>query len=300
MSFRKRLARFRRAQFDALRLLIGADRPSKAMDRSDRAGSIDTPYYLLGPDRAMVRLRNGMVLFVDPKDEQISAQLILYGQWEAVVHAVVVSLVSPGDIVIEVGANVGYHTVGMAAVVGPTGSVTALEANPRMTDLLASSMRINGFAERVTIVNKAAMDQPGTISFVTSRTQSGGGYVSIWDDSVHVDGVFNEVEAVRLDDLGHDRVDMIRVDAEGCEPFVMRGAERLISTNPDIILCMEWMVYQMQSRTSVQDFVDWMVAQGLSFWRIEADRTLKPTPATDLPDLGPSEIVASRRHPLHR
>ncbi len=60
------------------------------------------------------------------------------------------------------------------------------------------------------------------------------------------------------------------------------------------------MVYQMQSRSSVQDFVDWMVAQGLSFWRIEPDRSLQSIAAMEMAGLGPSEIVASRRHPLHR
>lgn len=299
MSFKKRLARFRRAQGHALRLLTGADERLHLPQRA--AGQVpQTQYYSLGPDRAMVRLLDGMVIFVDPQDEQISAQLILYGQWEASVHKAVLSMLEPGNIVIEVGANVGYHTLGMAAAVGSTGSVTTLEANPRLTDLLERSIRINGFTDRVTVLNKAAMDQPGTISFVTSRTQSGGGYVSIWDHTIHQDGQTIDVESVRLDDLGHDRVDMIRVDAEGCEPFVMRGAERLISTNPDIILCMEWMVYQMQSRGSVQDFVDWLIDQGLSFWRIELDRSLKSIAASELADLGPSEIVASRRHPLNR
>jgi len=296
MSFRKRLARFRRAQVHAFRLLAGTDR------RLDHTATemMSTGYFFLSPDRAMVRLRNNLILFVDPQDEQISAQLILYGQWEAAVHKVVLSLLRPGDVVIEVGANVGFHTVGMASAVGSAGSVTALEANPLMTDLLNRSMRINGFADRVNVINKAAMDREGTISFVTSRSQSGGGYVSIWENSVHSDGVFSDIPSIALDNLGHDRVDLIRVDAEGCEPFVLRGAERLIVSNPDIVICMEWMVYQMQSRASVQDFVDWMVARGLMFWRIEADRSLRPVHATDLVGLGPSEIIASRRHPFDR
>lgn len=254
-------------------------------------------YFYLGPDLALARLRSGEVLYVDPQDEHVSANIIVHGYWEAGVHAVVMSLLAPGARVIEVGANVGYYTVTMASRVGPDGFVTALEANPRMVGLVRRSLHFNGLSGRVRVVEGAAADHAGVLEFITSRTNSGGGYVSIWDHAPYEDAVRLEVQALRLDDLGEDRVDLIRLDAEGSEAFILRGAEALLHKNPDVVICMEWSVIQIGSRTSVPDFLDWMTGLGFHFWRIGPAAELTPVSVADMAGLEPCDVVAARRPP---
>ncbi|MES2815271.1 MAG: hypothetical protein V4720_10285 [Pseudomonadota bacterium] len=105
MSFKKRLARaFRALSGDRL---IVAPHPTLAR-KSDCA---EPAYHYLGPELALTRLNNGHLLYVDPQDETMSAHMIAYGYWESWIYSVVMSLISPGDRVIEVGANVGYYTM---------------------------------------------------------------------------------------------------------------------------------------------------------------------------------------------
>lgn len=289
MSFKKRLARaFRALSGDRL---IVAPHPAPAR----KSGAAETAYHYLGPDLALTRLTNGHLLYVDPQDETMSAHMIAYGHWESWVYSVVMSLIVPGDRVIEVGANVGYYTIAMAAQVGSEGSVVAFEANPRLADLVRRSAYINGFPDRVEVVPKAVLDQPGQIRFETSRKHSGWGYVNVWDRTAYDDSIILEVEAVRLDDLDQDRVNFIRMDAEGSEPLILRGAERLLQANPDVTICMEWSPVQMASRTSVQDFVDWLSRIGFHFWRIEHDSSLRPIPQEEMAGLEPCDVVLSRR-----
>lgn len=292
MTIRKTIAR-------TVRKLTGRPAGERTLAQADlRALALAANrYFYLGADLALVRLNCGQMLYVDPLDEHISANIIVHGFWEASVHRVVMSLLNPGARVVEVGANLGYYTVTMASAVGPGGHITALEANPRLSGLIRRSLTLNGFAPRATVVPRAALDQPGEIDFVVSRRNSGGGYVTLWEDNPYEDGQTIKVEAVRIDDLGLGRVDLLRIDAEGSEPFILRGAEAVLRANPDIVICMEWSVIQMESRTSVKDLLAWLNALGFRFWRIENDASLTSIASADLEGAPHCDIVASRRPP---
>ena len=257
-------------------------------------------YEPLGPDLGRVRLAGGLQLYVDPQDGDISASLIQRGYWERWTTLSVLSLIRPGDRIVEVGANLGYYTVLMADAVGPQGSVLALEANPRLADLAQRSLALNGLDDRARVLAQAALDRTGTVSFVTSRTVSGGGHVAVLDQPPFPDSEVIEAHAARLDDLVEGRIDLIRMDAEGSEPFVMAGAERILSDNRDIVVCMEWSPIQIVSRTEPAAFVDRMSADGFRFWSMERDAKLTPLSAGGLKAAGHTDIVACRRDPRRR
>lgn len=67
----------------------------------------------------------------------------------------------PGMRCLDLGANVGYFTLLMADAVGPSGRVAAVEANPRLADLLGRTVDVNGFGDRVTVTQRAASDRSG-------------------------------------------------------------------------------------------------------------------------------------------
>lgn len=291
MSLIKRIARttlpFRRALAAAIAAPPAPRAPTAAPPQQ---------YFSLSPDLGVVRLKYGPFLYVDPLDEYISANVIVHGCWEPGVHDVVMALLAPGARVVEVGANIGYYTLTMAHRVGAGGHVIALEANPRMVGLVERSVRLNGLQDRVRLIGQAAMDTPGRISFTTSRTNAGGGFVTIWDDhKPYDDGVQITVDAVRLDDLDCGHVDMIRMDAEGTEPFILRGAAGILAAHPDIVIVMEWALVQMESRTSVPEFVGWLAGMGFRFWRIRDDFSLTEVSAEAMLTLEPCDVACARR-----
>lgn len=265
-----------------------------AFRRGLRQAAEGTRYFYLGPDAALTRLKSGHLLYVDPQDEDISAHLIGHGHWERWIHHVVLQLVHPGHHVVEVGANLGYYTVAMARRVGSDGSVTALEANPRLAGLLRRSVDLNAYNGRVRVLDQAAADAPGRLSFVTTRRHSGGGHTRVVESAIGAETEVIDVESVRLDDLGVERADFIRLDAEGSEPLILRGAERLLQ-NPDVVVCLEWSAIQMQCRASMPEFVGWLAGQGFRFWKIEETAALTPMEAHQMIDLNGCDVVMSRR-----
>ena len=104
------------------------------------------------------------------------------------------------------------------------------------------------------------------------------------------------METVTLDSVAPDDVRFIRMDAEGSEPLILRGAERLLQRQ-DIVVCMEWDVIQMSARADVRELIAWLSSLGFQYWSIQYDSTLLNIPAADMPTLPACDIVMARKAP---
>lgn len=242
----------------------------------------------------MTRLKSNYLIYVDPLEESVCSHLIAHGDWEPWISEVVLKLVNEGDNVVEVGGHVGFYTLGLAARVGATGSVLTFEANPRLAALAQRSVRFNGFGPRVRIEQKIASNQKGTMKFMVSRQFAGGSHLYLRDGMLSKDAEVIEVESVRLDDLKLPKIDLLRIDAEGSEVLILEGASKLLD-NPDMIVCLEWDVVQMRSRSKPQDLITSLSAKGYRFWCIETNATVSPLKPEDMMQLKSCDIVASRK-----
>lgn len=126
----------------------------------------------------------------------------------------------PGDKVVDVGANVGDTVLTAAICVGSQGHVFGIEAHPRTYQFLCDNVRLNRVSN-ATLFNSAAGDKQGVVRFSDSR----------YDDMNQVDRGTLQVPVDRLDDLlpGLKSVALLKVDVEGYERSVFRGATRLLS-----------------------------------------------------------------------
>lgn len=262
-----------------------------------RRKTVRRSYFLLGEGLALTRLSNGQYIYVDPLEESVCAHLIAKGVWEPNTHAVLLSLIASGDHVLEVGCHVGVHTIDMARKVGPSGSLTAFEANPRLARLAARSLRFNGLHGQARIINKAASDTAGPVRFTTSRSFAGGGHLYIGEGMLGDDVEVIEVEAVRLDDLGLTAPRLFKIDAEGAEALILKGAARLLE-RPDIVLCLEWDRFQMASRSDPGALARWLRERGFLFWRIDGQGRLIPVGVEELDAAPVCEVIVARADPL--
>jgi len=143
-------------------------------------------------------------------------------------------LLKKGMIVIDIGAYVGLYACMASEIVGSEGKVIAVEPNPRNYKQLIENININKQCN-IEAVNMAAAEQKGTARLFFKHH----GTVS----SLKGSGDSTTVSVTTVDDIAAERglkkIDVIKIDVEGYEINVLRGAERTLKENPKITLIVD-------------------------------------------------------------
>jgi FkbM family methyltransferase len=155
----------------------------------------------------------------------------LYDKYKLVYEAAclkhVRSYVTAGSTVVDVGAHVGFFTQTLGAWVGPQGRVLAIEPEPVNFARLHNRVQRNGLASRVILVNAAAVDTPGSRFLKVDPVHPG-------DHQLANGGL--PVRGVTLDELLADlelpAVSLVKLDVQGAELKVLKGAVQLLRLRP--------------------------------------------------------------------
>jgi FkbM family methyltransferase len=193
---------------------------------------------------AVVRFDGGRSLLRADLSTALGLGLYRYGVSDPDLE-LVGRLLSPGDVFVDGGANVGVFTVVAAARVGPSGRVIAFEPAARTRQKLSDNVRLNGF-DWVSVRPEALGDRTGSATMVTFAGD-GAGLSSFAPESTR-DGIPESVSVACLDDilgqilgrLDDARLKLIKLDLEGSELRALEGASRLLSsTRPDLLVEVE-------------------------------------------------------------
>ena len=200
----------------------------------------------------------GIAMALDRADASVSIQ-IADGGYEPHVASTLDRLLGDGDVFVDVGANVGYHTFRASARVGATGRVVAVEANPENARLIAHTIESNAIGN-IELVPVALAGGRGYVSFGT-HVGSNGGFLPD-GASTTGSGRGTIVPTLALDDLGLDRVSVVKIDVEGAEGIVIDGATATIERHrPSFVMEFSKEMTTRVSARSPQEhlarFVDW-------------------------------------------
>ena len=174
--------------------------------------------------------RYGRMLFLR-QDQYVGRSLALYGEYNEAEGALFAQVIQRGDTVLDVGANFGAHTLQFARLVGPHGSVVAIEPQRVLFQMLCANMALNE-QFHVQTLHAAAGAAPGSILVpdldYTQPENFGGVEVG--------NTVAGETVAVAtLDTLQLDALRLIKIDVEGMEADVLRGAVKQIELHRPIL-----------------------------------------------------------------
>jgi FkbM family methyltransferase len=224
------------------------------------------------PTVVIKEIAAGVRLFIDLSDHVIGLS-ILRGRYEEDEIRFVRSLLKPGDTVIDAGGHIGFFTMHMAAAVGPAGRVYAFEPFNANADLLERSVTENRFGDRVVFQRAAAGAAPGTatLTFPVETLNSGGAYLLLEGTAPLTGNQKRDVPVVALDALDLRRpVRFIKMDVEGAEPQVVRGAGQLLREDRPVMLS-ELHPTQLERASGVtaDQFLEQLRALGYRAHRVE-------------------------------
>jgi len=191
------------------------------------------------------------------------------------------ALISPGDTVLDVGANIGLWSMGAANRAGKRGSVHAFEPVPENFDRLKHHLSLNSL-KNVACVQKAVGANDGVSIFYTATNGNSG--MGSLAPMRHVDGEIR-VAVTTLDSYAAEakiaRVDFLKLDIEGGELGALRGASRILRgvEGPAILFEADDLL-AMSNSSSVREVKTLLHDQGYSVFRL-VDRALKAVPIKD-------------------
>lgn len=162
-------------------------------------------------------------------DDYVGRAIFYAGDLDRKITWICKRLVRPGDVVLDIGANVGLVSLLLSQLVGKEGKVHAFEPNPRLQAMLGQS-----FAQaphgNIKLHPVALGETEGRLSLHIPQGNFGAGSLVHWKEAANCQ-VF-EVEVKRLDDLFHEAggggIRLIKIDVEGFEAPVFRGAFRVL------------------------------------------------------------------------
>ena len=179
-------------------------------------------------------------------------------------------LVSPGDRCVDVGANVGVHTVRLARLVGAGGEVIAIEPDPDVRQRAVRNIALNGLAN-IRVVGAAASDSAGeTRLYRPSAHDTNRARASLLHHPYLI-GAVKTVPVVTVDDVcAGAPVALIKIDVEGHEAAVVRGAADTIARHaPSVVF--EYAPELLDDVVAQTPF-DWLVERGYEIFRIRCAR----------------------------
>lgn len=172
----------------------------------------------------LVPTRHGPML-VNRNDQVIGASLLKYGEYSPGESEIFRQLVLPGTFVVEVGANIGAHTLGLARLVGTNGVVVAYEPQRLIFQTLCANIALKSLANVYAFHAAVGAGSGDVLVPAPNPTQPAHfGGVSLYGASTGEPAPLR-----RLDEAGLPIVHFLKIDVEGMELDVLNGGEALIA-----------------------------------------------------------------------
>ncbi|PIS35543.1 MAG: hypothetical protein COT36_01830 [Parcubacteria group bacterium CG08_land_8_20_14_0_20_38_56] len=189
--------------------------------------------------------------------------------------------IKKGDIVVDLGANIGYFTLLAARLVGKGGRVYAFEPEPRNYSYLLKNIQLNSYSN-ITAIQKAVSDRDGKARLYMCPYDTGHHTINQQEgieDYRH--GRTGRVSAVDVESVILDRfmegredgIDVIKMDVEGAEALALSGMDRILKENKDIKMFVEFFpLFIKKMGSSPEEFISKLLEDyGFSIFIIGQD-----------------------------
>ncbi len=207
--------------------------------------------------------------------EPVFLQVRYEGTYEKDLSAIARQLVGKGDTVVDVGANFGWYTILMAAGVGETGRVFSYEPNKAIYPVLTKNIALNEYEDRIALTKCGIGEKKEKVILSAGDDESAIGYFDKNKTGDESEGI----EIHPLDDLLADQIgniSFIKIDVEGFEPFVLRGAQKILSCDTPPAILMEFNIEALERQDiDIDDFITDLTSLNATIAKVVRGKLIK-------------------------
>lgn len=185
----------------------------------------------------MTETPEGLRFFFSAQDTFVGFPVAV-GVFERDVCGAFAVLLRKGMRCLDIGSNIGFYSIRMAAAVGEGGKVYSFEPDPFNYSLLLKNRAENRMENIITTLRVACGHEDSEVLLRRDSNPSNFAGAHVSEES-GIPGHDTAVSLRRVDGLipAGDRIDLIKIDVEGYELFVLRGMRRIVSEQRPVIVC---------------------------------------------------------------
>ena len=242
--------------------------------------------YNLKPDWVEIE---GEKMYLDEVD---ALCLSINGIHEKIITNLIKKEIHSGDVVLDIGAHIGYYTLQFANLVGSTGKVYAFEPEPKNFELLKKNVQINKH-DNVVLIQKIVSDKDGIVEFFISKFDSIGNKLFKSNEA----GSSIKIESTTLDEYFKDlkkKIDFIKMDIQGGEGKAILGMKNLLKENKNLKIIQEWWPDALkQNHANPEDHLKFLQHIGYKFYEIDSSikKDILPTTIEQLLEKYPNSLI---------
>lgn len=219
----------------------------------------------IGPEYIVARVEP-IRMYLDLRDRWgVSKFILRHGYYDALVSRLMKDWIGPNGNTIDIGANIGYHS--LLAAHYSKGHVYAFEPEERNFHLLRHNIELNSY-NNITPYWKAAGNKNDTLKLYKSDINAGDH--QLYQTSETRESV--DVDVVRIDDqLDHIKeISFVKIDVQGFEMNVIKGMEKILRNNHNIKISSEfWPDGLKRAGSSAEEYLDIMESLGFSWYLLD-------------------------------
>ena len=193
--------------------------------------------------------------YVKNPDELRLVESVTGDEGEKKVIESLISFLKYGDVVYDIGANIGVYSAILAKAIGSNGKIIAFEPEKRSMVRLKENIKLNKL-DNIIVINKALGEEAGTLKLYIGETTGNFSLVNIYDKKTESE----IVEIVKGDDFIRQQnlptANVVKIDVEGYEYSVLKGLEKTLA-NPDCrTICCEIHIGLLPDRVTEEKIIE--------------------------------------------
>lgn len=190
----------------------------------------DDRLILDNPPIRVKRCRRGPMMYLST-DKYMGRSLDLYGESSELEFELFAQCLKPGMVVVDVGAHIGTHTVFFAQAVGPQGAVVSVEPQRFIHQILCANIALNAL-QNVLTYQAAFGEEPGSIAVLPLNYGVENNFGGLELGKGHKG---YSVPVMTLDSLALPQCHFVKIDVEGMEANVLRGARATLGRHRPLL-----------------------------------------------------------------
>ena len=259
----------------------------KIDERLDHYFKWKLPIHLSSNNTVFIHTNDGHRLYLDLREPFMALHMLEHGEWETPLRRELAQILTEGNVFIDVGANIGLHSLYASSLVGRNGAVIALEPHPVTFKLLRKNIEINGLLDHVKTLPLAISNQDDeTVPFeyfVEHPAMSGLKISKEILDKFEGTLEITNVKTITIDTLvsRHSvKPDLVKIDVEGFEFSVIEGCKNTIDLFPQLVFFIEYekiMAESVMQPGIGKEIANFFESRGFLVSRIDAQQLTRLT-----------------------